>query len=70
MTVLYGIFAWTSYMLLLGAVLGNARFNMLLIIYLLGIPLVMALILTMSNQNMKFLLQHIYKFQKGEDALN
>lgn len=49
MSVLYGIFAWTNYMILLGAILGRTRFDMLLIIYLLGIPIVIALILTLEN---------------------
>lgn len=49
MSVLYGIFAWTNYMLLLGAILGITRFDMLLIIFLLGIPIIIALILTHEN---------------------
>ena len=49
MCVLYGIFAWTTYMILLGAILSNTMFDMLLIIYLLGIPIVIALIMTMEN---------------------
>jgi hypothetical protein len=69
MSVLYGIFAWTNYMILLGAILGRARFDMLLVIYLLGIPLVIALILTYENQNKKVLLTPYFKHQKGEDSL-
>eukprot|EP00347_Sterkiella_histriomuscorum_P005463 403356519 len=69
MCVLYGIFAWTTYMILLGAILSNTMFDMLLVIYLLGIPIVIALIMTMENQGMKILLSPLYKFQKGEDAL-
>ena len=62
MSVLYGIFAWTNYMLLLGAILSKATFDMLLVIYLLGIPIVIALILTLENQNTKLLLAPLYKF--------
>ena len=70
MSVLHGIFAWTNYLILLGALLGNARFNMLLFIYLLGIPLILALILTSrADAHMKVLLTPVSKFQKGEDAL-
>ena len=69
MCVLYGIFAWTNYMILLGAFLGITRFNMLLVIYVLGIPIVITFILTLNYSNMKILLQPIFKFQKGEDAL-
>lgn len=49
MSVLYGIFAWTNYMILLGAILSRTSFDMLLIIYLLGIPIVISLILTLEN---------------------
>ena len=70
MSVLHGIFAWTNYLILVGALLGNARFNMLLFIYLLGIPLILALILTSrADAHMKVLLTPVSKFQKGEDAL-
>ena len=70
MSVLHGVFAWTNYLILLGALLGNARFNMLLFIYLLGIPLILALILTSrADAHMKVLLTPVSKFQKGEDAL-
>lgn len=63
MAVLHGIFAWTNYMILLGAVLGNARFNMLLFIHLLGIPIVIVLILTMrADVHMKMLLTPVHKF--------
>lgn len=70
MSVLHGVFAWTNNLILLGALLGNARFNMLLFIYLLGIPLILALILTSrADAHMKVLLTPVSKFQKGEDAL-
>jgi hypothetical protein len=70
MSVVHGIFAWTNYMILLGAVLGNARFNMLLFIYLLGIPIIIVLILTSrADAHMKILLTPVFKFQKGEEAL-
>jgi hypothetical protein len=70
MSVLHGIFAWTNYLILLGALLGNARFNMLLFIYLLGIPIILALILTSrGDAHMKVLLTPVNKFQRGEDAL-
>ena len=36
-------------MILLGAILTNTEFNMLFVIYLLGIPIVIALILTLEN---------------------
>jgi hypothetical protein len=58
-----GIFAWTNYLILLGALLGSARFNMLLFIYLLGIPLILALILTSrSDDHKKVLLTPVSKF--------
>jgi hypothetical protein len=63
MSVLHGVFAWTNYLILLGALLGNARFNMLLFIYLLGIPLILALILTSrADAHMKVLLTPVSKF--------
>ncbi len=63
MSVLHGLFAWTNYLILLGALLGNARFNMLLFIYLLGIPLILALILTSrADAHMKVLLTPVSKF--------
>lgn len=70
MSIIHGIFAWTNYMILLGAILGNARFNMLLFIYLLGIPIICVLILTSrQDAHMKILLTPVFKFQKGEEAL-
>jgi hypothetical protein len=69
MTVLYGIFAWTNYSLLLGAILGRSKFNMLLFVYVLGIPIIIVLILNLRDDQMKILLTPIYKFQKGEEAL-
>jgi hypothetical protein len=67
---LYGIFAWTNYLILLGALLNSARFNMLLFIYLLGVPIILALILTSrTDAHMLVLLTPVSKFQKGEDAL-
>jgi hypothetical protein len=63
MSVVHGIFAWTNYLILLGALLGDARFNMLLFIYLLGIPLIIALILTSrADAHMKVLLTPVSKF--------
>lgn len=63
MCVLHGIFAWTNYMILLGAVLGNTRFNMLLFIYLLGIPIILVLLLTSrTDAHMKILLTPVFKF--------
>lgn len=58
-------------MILLGAVLGNTRFNMLLFIYLLGIPIILVLLLTSrTDAHMKILLTPVFKFQKGEEALS
>ena len=62
MITVHGIFAWTNYMIFLGAVLGNARFNMLLIIFLLGIPIIITLILTRGDASMKILLTPLFKF--------
>jgi hypothetical protein len=70
LSVLHGVFAWTNYLILLGALLGNARFNMLLFIYLMGIPILVTLILTSrGDAHMKTLLTPVSKFQKGEEAL-
>lgn len=48
-------------MILLGAILSGAEFNMLLIIFLLGIPLIIMLILTFENKDKKVLLTQSYK---------
>ena len=70
LSLLNGIFAWTNYLILLGALLGSARFNMLLFIYLLGVPIIVALILTSrGDAHMKTLLTPVSKFQSGEEAL-
>jgi hypothetical protein len=63
MSVLHGIFVWTNYLMLLGFLLGNARFNMLLYIFLLGIPIIVTLILTSrADAHMKILLTPVFKF--------
>jgi hypothetical protein len=49
-------------MILLGAILGSARFNMLLFIYLLGLPIIIVLILTLKDDSMKILLTPVFKF--------
>ena len=62
-SVLHGIFAWTNYLILLGALLGSVLFNMLLFIYLMGIPIIVALILTSrGDAQMKTLLTPVSKF--------
>lgn len=62
-SVLHGIFAWTNYLILLGALIGSILFNMLLFIYLMGIPIIIALILTSrSDAHMKTLLTPVSKF--------
>jgi hypothetical protein len=49
--------------MLLGFLLGNARFNMLLYIFLLGIPIIVTLILTSrADAHMKILLTPVFKF--------
>lgn len=69
MCVLYGVVAWTTYVLLIGAILGFARFDMAFITYLLGIPIIIALLLTLKNSGQNVLLVPLHKQQKGEDAL-
>jgi len=61
--VLHGIFAWTNYLILLGALIGSLLFNMLLFIYLMGIPIIVALILiSRGDAHMKSLLNPVSKF--------
>ena len=62
-TVIHGIFAWTNYLILLGALIASILFNMLLFIYLMGIPIILALILTSrGDAHMKSLLTPVSKF--------
>jgi len=70
MSVLYGIFCWTNIILLISQVLSEAQFNAGLQIYLLGIPVVVILILTLKDDRMQEILVPIAKFLKGEEALN
>ena len=49
-------------MILLGAILGSAKFNMLIFIYVLGIPILIVLIMTLKDDSMNILLVPIYKF--------
>jgi hypothetical protein len=44
-------------------------FNMPFIIYILGIPIVIAFVLTLRDTGLKVLLVPLHKQQKGEDAL-
>jgi hypothetical protein len=44
-------------------------FNMPFIIYILGIPIVIALVLTLRDTGLKVLLTPLHKQQKGEYAL-
>jgi hypothetical protein len=72
LSVLMGIFAWTNYLILFGTILqgANAMFNMLMVMFFLGIPIICALILTPNSDGyLRVLLTPIYKFQKGEEAL-
>ncbi len=63
LSVLHGIFAWTNYLILLGALISSILFNMLLFIYLMGIPIIVALILTSrGDAHMKSLLIPVSKF--------
>ena len=65
MSIFHGIFAWTNYLILLGTLLGDAsaQFNMLMILFFLGIPIICALILTPSaDSQLRVLLTPIFKF--------
>lgn len=70
MSVLYGIFAWTNIILLISAILDSLMFNMVFIVYFLGIPIIITLILTQKDTGLKILLVPLHKVQKGEEALN
>lgn len=64
LTISHGIFLWSNCMLFVGYLLNymSALFNMLLFVYLLGIPIVIAIILTLPlDANLRILLTPFFK---------
>jgi len=65
LSVLNGIVAWTNYLILFGTILqgASAKFNMLMVLFLLGIPIMCALILSPNSEgHLRVLLTPVYKF--------
>lgn len=70
MSVFYGIFVWTCIVLLIATAIDESHFNMSAIIYLLGIPIVITLVITFREKSMNILLVPLHKHIKGEDSLS